>query len=103
MAYPFATRFYNSARWHACRKAYIAKRMMIDGGLCEKCGERAGYIVHHKVMLTEKNISNPNIALNHNLLMYVCKVCHDKFEGHGVEKSKPLMCRFGEDGHPLPP
>ena len=33
----FAKKFYKSQAWQDCRKAYIAKRMQIDGGLCEEC------------------------------------------------------------------
>lgn len=35
MAKEFARAFYNSKRWKDCRRAYIAKRISIDGGMCE--------------------------------------------------------------------
>ena len=35
------------------------------------------YILHHKTTLTEFNISDPDIALNHCRLEYLCKKCHD--------------------------
>ena len=74
----FAKRFYRSKAWKACRAAYIARRLAIDGGLCEECRDQQGYIVHHRVTLTPENIHNPAIALNHSLLAYVCKDCHEE-------------------------
>lgn len=76
---------------------------MIDGGMCECCGQQLGYMVHHKIILTENNINNPDISLNHEKLSYECKDCHDKHEGHGVKnKSKELLVLFDENGQPMP-
>ncbi len=103
MAKVFAKKFYNSKKWIMCRDSYIQQRMSIDGGMCEVCHTAAGYIVHHKVMLDECNIKDPDVSLNHNNLMYVCKECHDAFEGHGIGRAaavKPL-CVFGTDGQPI--
>lgn len=96
----FAKRFYNSSAWKKCRASYISERRMIDGGVCEVCGQRMGYIVHHKEALTPSNISNPNIALNHNNLAYVCKPCHDEEEDHFVQRKKGC-CVFAADGQPI--
>lgn len=104
MAKEFAKKFYNSKAWKECRKSYIANRVSIDGGLCETCKQNLGYIVHHKITLTPKNINKPNISLNHELLQYDCKPCHDEehFEDmHGVER-EPTRCVFGPDGQPIP-
>ena len=60
----WAEKFYNSKKWKCCRNAYISERILIDGGLCEVCGESTGYIVHHKISLDSSNINNPEIALN---------------------------------------
>ena len=49
-----------------------------------------GYIVHHLVTLTPENIGNPAVSLNHSLLAYVCKECHDAYEGHGLNRGKPI-------------
>ena len=101
----WAEKFYNSKKWKFCRCSYISDRIQTDGGLCEVCHERTGFIVHHKINLDSGNINNPEIALNKRNLMYVCKECHDKFEGHFNYDSKirkiPLM-RFDEDGDPSP-
>lgn len=118
---PWAKAFYNSRRWQACRTSYIGKRMSIDGGRCERCVEKfnngeitegeiqQGFILHHKIPLTEQTIRNPYITLNEDNLQYVCKDCHDEFEGHGLNQGNrtnhetkiKLKCKFDEDGLPL--
>lgn len=103
MAKEFAKAFYNSKVWKRCRNSYIAKRRRIDGGLCEVCHEKVGYMVHHKVPLTPENINNPDITLNHDLLSYECKDCHDEHEGHGIrKKGEGLLVEFDENGQPVP-
>lgn len=78
----------------------------MDGGACEECGRQQGYVVHHTIMLTPDNINNAEITLNHKNLKYVCKSCHDEYEGHGVNgvgrpcKTKSL-CIFDEQGQPI--
>ena len=54
---PWAARFYASGRWKKCRAGYIKFRRTIDGGLCEECRDKPGYIVHHKLSLI--HISEP--------------------------------------------
>lgn len=70
--------FYRSAAWRKCRDAYISK----CGGLCEICLSKGiykpGYIVHHKIHLTEENYKDPSVALNFDNLMYVCEADHNK-------------------------
>ena len=101
----FAYSFYRSAAWKKCRQSYIDKRILIDGGLCEECHERAGYIVHHRTLLTPANIRDPEVSLNHANLEFVCKKCHDNFEGHFYQKSpkKLTKCEFDASGMPMPP
>ena len=36
----WAEAFYKSFKWQRCRAAYIADRLLIDGGLCEECHDR---------------------------------------------------------------
>lgn len=102
MAKEWAKAFYNSKRWQQCRDSYISSRIVTDGGMCEICGSNQGFIVHHKTTLTESNIKDPDISLRHDNLQYVCKDCHDKFEGHGVgnKKVRPLFA-FDADGQPI--
>ena len=99
----FAESFYKSAKWQKCRAAYIAERLLIDGGMCEECHERAGVIVHHKQKVTEQSINDPEITLNHANLELVCKECHDAFEGHGVRNTNAVLptIKFDAAGQPF--
>lgn len=101
MAQEWAKGFYKSIKWLRCRNAYIQNRIMMDGGLCEECHSKPGYIVHHKIILTSSNISKPEISLNHSNLEYVCKDCHDRFDGHGIQHGVSPLCRFDADGQPI--
>lgn len=104
MAKEFSRPFYNSPEWAACRQAYIKQRIKIDGGLCEECHSRIGYIVHHKTILDESNIDDVNVTLNHDNLEYVCKYCHDRFEKHFVKGSgAAIRYVFDEFGQPFIP
>lgn len=98
MARDFAAPFYNSTAWRKCRRAFIKIREALDGGMCQICGRQLGYIVHHTVWLTPDNINDPDITLNHELLMYVCLDCHNKIEQEGAE---PDYC-FDDDGQLVP-
>ena len=103
MAKDFAKAFYNSKAWKACRASYIAKRCMIDGGMCESCNTELGFIVHHIEPLTAENVGNPDVALNHDNLRYECKACHDREEVHAFINRRQTLCRFDLNGQPLPP
>jgi 5-methylcytosine-specific restriction enzyme A len=100
MAQDFARSFYKSKAWKNCRAAYISYRQSVDGGLCETCHDRLGYIVHHKTWITPENINDPEVTLNHRNLKYDCQVCHNKEKNGFVENYF-----FGEDGqvYALPP
>ena len=102
MAHPYAKPFYDSLAWQNCRKSYIANRIKIDGGLCEECHSRIGFIVHHKEAINESNVNDVNVTLNHDNLQYVCKYCHDRMENHFVRK-KDVQIRyvFDENGQPI--
>lgn len=102
MAREFAKAFYAGKAWRKCRAAYIAGRKAIDGGMCEGCHERPGYIVHHKVELTPSNINDPDVALNHANLKYDCHICHNR-EGRGMGRVEGLVGYvFSADGEPVP-
>ena len=85
----------------------------MDGGLCEECHDKPGYIVHHKIEVTPDNINDAWVTLNINNLEYVCKDCHDRFEGHFIGKKKKNCEKniensqkryiFDTDGFPTPP
>ena len=103
MAKDWAKAFYNSPAWRAARQSYISYRLSIDGGLCEKCHERLGYIVHHKINLTPLNINDPSISLSRDNLCYECKPCHDREEGHYIGPGGQIVssCVFDSSGNPL--
>ncbi len=101
MAKDFAIRFYKSKAWEQCRDGFIATRQAIDGGMCQEGCGNLGYIVHHRIKLTPKNISDPNITLGWDNLEYVCKDCHDKIH-HDDIHGNTSVCLFDSDGQPIP-
>ena len=80
---PFAKSFYNSKKWKDARKAYVDNRIRIDGGICEKCKNKPGVELHHIEHLTPGNINDPDITINPDNLMLLCKDCH--FAEHRAE------------------
>lgn len=99
----FARKFLKSKKWERCRQGYISERRAIDGGECEVCHKKPGYIVHHITPLTPTNIQDERVSLNYDNLRYECKDCHDREEVHAFIKSKNCRCNFTNDGQPLPP
>ena len=102
MAKKFAKPFYNSKTWKAVRRAYIDRRIEIDGGLCETCRQRPGVIVNHIENQSEENVGDRPVTASMGNLRLDCKFCHDREEGHFI-KSKKTKCQFDENGQPLPP
>lgn len=72
----FARKFYQSEKWRHCRETYIGERLMIDGGVCERCREAPGNELHHIEPLSIFNIDNPEITINPENLRWLCKDCH---------------------------
>ena len=99
MAKEYAKSFYKSDKWLQCKKSFIAERRAIDGGLCQPCRKRYGYIVHHRQHITPENITDPMVTLSHTNLEYLCQECHNK-EHFG---DAGLRYMIGEDGQPMPP
>ena len=91
--------FYRSMPWIRARQAYINERIIIDGGMCERCKIVPGYIVHHKEYITPDNINNPDVTLSLNNLEYLCLDCHNK--EHMTKQDKRYV--FGQNGEILPP
>ena len=71
--------------------------------MCERCHKEPGYIVHHKVWLTPKNIHDPSISLSFANLEYVCKACHDAIHGFGQDESGKRSVMFDANGDPIAP
>ena len=91
MAKSFSRKFYNTQAWVKTAKAFKQSKF----GLCEKCG-KPGEEVHHIIALTPDNINDPNITLNWNNLMLLCRSCHELIE----EKAKATRdgIKFDEFG-----
>jgi 5-methylcytosine-specific restriction endonuclease McrA len=77
LAKEYAKKFYNSKAWQVCRQSFIAKRVTVDGAMCEHCGDVPGYIVDHIKEITPNNIDDPNVTLSHDNLQYLCLECHN--------------------------
>lgn len=95
MAKEFSKKFYKSKRWNDCRKSFISKRIVIDGGVCEHCHDKQGEEVDHIIELTVDNIDNPSITLNHDNLQYLCHNCHTR-KTKGVS-----IILFDDEGQPI--
>lgn len=78
MSYGKRQAFYHSAAWKRSRRAYIAYRRAIDGGMCEVCHNQIGDTVHHKIWLTNDNVDDQNIALSFENFCLICRDCHAK-------------------------
>lgn len=95
MARKFARSFYSSAAWQSCRNEY----MKCAHYLCEDCMARGIYTpakeVHHIEELTPMNIHRPEVSLNFNNLIALCKECH-KARHNKSEKDRRYL--FGENG-----
>ena len=72
MAKEWAIKFYSTKKWKVFREAYFRDKF----GMCELC-ERPGEEVHHEIFLTAKNIDDPNITLNADNCILLCKKCHN--------------------------
>lgn len=99
MSKDYAAGFYASTAWHRCRAAYIAHRQAVDGGMCERCHEQLGLIVHHKTHISPANIGNPVVTLSFDNLEYLCHDCHDK--EHGMRGDARFTITFDACGNPV--
>lgn len=78
--------FYSLPEWKALRKQVAAESFYICS-VCQKPTNSCEGIVHHKIPIDETNIFNPEITLNKDNLMYVCRQCHEKLH-EGNKKNK---------------
>lgn len=74
MAKDFARAFYKSKEWQKAREAAL----MRDHYMCQICKVNPAQEVHHTIELTPRNIDDPDIALNPDRLVSVCRDCHFK-------------------------
>ena len=88
-------RFYKSKRWEACRRVVMERAHW----LCERCGAPA-VVAHHRVYLTEENVTDPRISLNPDLIEALCYDCHNK--EHFKPSTTPRGLAFDRDGNLVP-
>ena len=78
MPQDFARRFYGTQEWKKLRK-YVWSR---DGGLCQDCLKKGLYTpaeeVHHIIELSPETIDNPEISMNPENLICLCRECHHR-------------------------
>ena len=99
--------FYKRKAWKDVR-AFVWDRAH---GLCERCLENGkvvpAEIVHHRIPLNASNVSDPDISLNPERLIALCKECHEEehrrigigaLNGHLHDKEKPRV-GFDSDGN----
>ena len=84
----FARSFYLSKAWKETRAAYAKSKR----NLCEPCLEQGLYkpceIVHHKIILTPENITDPSVTLDWDNLQCVCRDCHAKIHDRRQRRYK---------------
>lgn len=103
VAHEYAKEFYASSAWRRCRDGYIKQRQGIDGGMCEECGEAAGYIVHHKQHITPETVTDPKVTLSWVNLEYVCKPCHERIHNYCGRQGSRREITFDASGNPTSP
>lgn len=93
MAKEYAKAFYSSKAWQDVRNHYAARRHH----LCENCMAkniyRPGEIVHHKEQITPANIERPEVTLNEDNLLLLCRECHE-----AVHRKQAKRYVIGENG-----
>ena len=94
----FAKKVYQSPQWKKCRASYLKS----VGGLCERCLAKGIYrpanIVHHKIFLDEKNVSDPEVCFAFKNLEAVCWEHHAEI--HNNQKFLPHNDYSGPLAHP---
>lgn len=92
------TAFYNSRAWKDTRRNY--KQSV--GGLCERCLSRgiisSAEIVHHKVPLTDKTVTDLNLSLNWDNLQALCRKCHGEVHEEIYAARTHRRYKIGPDG-----
>lgn len=85
MAKDFSKAFYRSKAWAKVREAAIVRAK----GMCEMPGcYKPAEEVHHIIELTPENINDPDISLNQDNLMCLCRDCHFRIHEADRHKSK---------------
>ena len=109
MARDFSRAFYHSKAWKAVQASYMRQPVQTKHGtcpplMCERCFELThrlvpAEIVHHKIVLSPENIDDPDVTLNTDNLMRVCRDCHAQL--HSSSDLVPRVA-FDEQGRVIP-
>ena len=90
---PWAEAFYKSSAWKHTRAVAIKR----DAYLCQDCLKlgriTAAEEVHHIQPLTPDNINDPDISLNLDNLVSVCRECHQA--RHGARQRRYIVDELG--------
>ncbi len=88
MAELFAKKLYDSDKWQNLRMLLIIER----GRKCERCGRRVmkskELQAHHKIELTEKNVTDYNISMNPANIELICLACHNAEHNRFVRRTE---------------
>ena len=89
----WAVAFYSSPAWKHLREQ-VKKR---DKYICVDCLKEGRLTpakeVHHVVVLSPDNINDPSISLNEELLVSLCRECHQA--RHGARERRYKVDDFG--------
>ena len=91
-SFPGQAAFYHSKAWKRLSRAFLLSKNYI----CERCG-RPAEIAHHKIYLTEENMTDPDIALTPDNLEALCLDCHNQ-EHFGSGGATAPGLSFDENG-----
>ena len=89
----YAERFYSSTEWKKCRETAYKR----DRYLCVDCMKKGFQVpaeeVHHINPITPDNIENPEITLNLENLVSLCRECHKA--RHNNKETRYKVDEFG--------
>ena len=85
--------FYSSGTWRKFSESIRRHRHYV----CERCGQ-PGNFVHHIHPLTERNVSDPDIALNPSNMQLLCRQCHEEIHNR-IAKTPRRTILFDSDGN----
>lgn len=89
----YAEAFYKSTTWQQCRETAIKR----DRYLCVDCMRRGFQTpaeeVHHIKPITPENINDPEITLNLDNLVSLCRECHQA--RHNKREKRYRVDEFG--------
>ena len=90
---PWAEDFYKSQAWKHTRDIAMKR----DGYLCVDCQKKGKFTaaeeVHHITELTPDNVHDPEVTLNLNNLVSLCRECHRA--RHGARQRRYMIDELG--------